>query len=453
MRGIRKLILLGILLVLSGCAANKLPGYQNAYQGYNVPENLINKIRLELSQNGLKNAEVVRDNVGRVRLSGSYSNEDEVDAAYIVVQSNVGLKSTSPLYPEKIQTKRWEMAAKNEIERHFNSLKQGGRPTVKRALIIGINNFLDADRLKPIMGEDDAKLVKLTAEKAGYKTTALLGKNATKFNIELALDQLKRDLSPNDSLLIYISSHGNQPIPSHQGGDVRKMSIAAYDSGDPYFRDKYPNTAYKIKLHNTSVSDVKVQEVAKMPTKQTRIIIDTCYSGEILKGIPDESTRYILSRNGGIPEQAGISIAAWTGPAYSSKGIIFTDDGVLPSGNKKNNNEKELQQKIDTKDDLNRYTLITATSDGEQSWGPSQGGSFDSPVNKNKKLTGSFFTQSFFEFLEMHGGHFEPAFRDARNFTITKVAREVSRGEAKPVTQTPRLNPPMPIGDPSNIYN
>ena len=446
----RRTLLLLVPILLGGCAASQLAGYENAYQGYSVPESLVTRIRTELKKNGLPNAQVTRDNVGRIRLIGSYRNEDEVDLAFVVVQSVVGLKSTSPLYPENIKEKRWEIEARNALKRQADT---AWTLPVKRALVIGINNFLDGKRLTPIMGEDDARLVKSAAEKAGYRTTALLGPQATKQNIEAALQRLSGELKPNDSLLIYISSHGNPPIPSHLGNDVRKMSIAAYDSGNPNFSGS--RTEYDVVVYKTSVSDTKVQDLAKMPTRQTRVIIDTCYSGEILKNIPDESARYILKTNGGMPEQASISIPAWTGPSYAAKGIVFAEDSTPASvaKNKAGRPVVPASQASSASSDINRYTIITATSDGQLSWGPNQGGSFASPVNPGKRLQGSFFTQSFFEYLDKHGGHLEPAFKAARDFTATKVATDVSKQQPQPVQQTPRLNPPLPAGDPSSLYN
>ena len=450
---LRRTLVLLVPLLLGGCAANQLHGFQNAYQGYNVPESLVARIRTELGKNGLPNAQVTRDNVGRIRLTGSYRNEDEVDLAFVIVQSIVGMKSTSPFYPDNIQEKRWELEAKVALERHAKMLRDRPAPAVKRALIVGINNFYDGNRLKPIMGEDDAKLVKSAAEKAGYQATDLLGPKATKKNIEETLERFKRELGPNDSLLIYISSHGNQPIPSHQGGDARKMSIAAYDSGNPDFRGLKED--YKVILHKTSVPDTKVQELARMPTKQTRVIIDTCYSGEILKDIPDESARYILETNGGVPERAGISMAAWGPSNYVSKGLnVVGDKTSAPTKSKPSRPVAPPASSVPS--DINRYTIITATSDGEESWGPDQGRSFASPVNPGKQLQGSFFTQTFFEYLDKYGGHLEPAFKDARTFTATKVAQDVATHpqfkNKGPISQTPRLNPPLPTGDSSNLY-
>jgi Caspase domain len=431
----RVLILLTALL-LGGCAASQMPGFQNAYQGYNVPESLVERIRIELKKHGLPNAQVARDNVGRIRLMGSYQDEDEVDRAYIIVQSTIGIKSTSPFYPENIKEKRWEIGAQRAIAAHASNARNvSSAPSVKRALIVGINSFRDS-KIGPILGEDDARRVQEEAEKANYRTMVLLGQKATKANIEAALLQMKRDLGPNDILLIYISSHGTQPIPSPRVPDARKMSIVAYDT----------DGSTGLRAYDTSVADIKVQELAQMPARQTRVIIDTCYSGEILKGIPDEAAQYVLKTNGGIPERASISIAAWSGETYSPKGIFFAEDkSAKPS--------KSTTVSAAQPADFSRYTIITATSDGQQSWGPSPdvGGKFDfdSPGHPTKRLTGSFFTQAFFEYLGQNGGHIASAFADAQKFTSNKVANIRPDGS---VQQRPRLHPPLPDGDASSLY-
>lgn len=446
----RILILLAPLL-LSACAANQLAGFENAYQGYTVPEAFVERIRTEFKKNGLPNAQVMRDNVGRIRLIGNYRDEDEVDRAFVIVQSIVGLKSTSPFYPENIQEKRWEADARRALAQFTkNGRNNTSAKGVKRALIVGINTFRDNKHLTDILGEDDARRVRSEAELAGYQTTALFGPQATKANIETAIERLKQQLSPNDSLLIYVSSHGNQPTPSGRTKDARKMSIAAYDTGDPNFSGN--KTAYMLKVHDTSVADTKVQELAQLPTRQTRVIIDTCYSGEILKDIPDESRAYILKTNNGFPERAGISMAGWIDNAYSSKGIFLANDSSSTSSKTPERKSASTGQAYD----INRYTIITATSDGQESWGPAAGGSFESPVTPGKKLQGSFFTQAFFDYLGKFGGHLEPAFSAARQFTYEKVAQIPPPPQwhgPVPIQQLPRLNPPLPRGDASNIYD
>jgi hypothetical protein len=411
-------LLVLLSLLLAGCAANQMHGFENTYYSYNIPQPLLDKISAKLRQNGLVNARIGRDNVGRVQLAGSYQNEDEVDRAFIIVQSIVGLKSTSPFYPANIKEKRWEAEARLALEQNARA-RTAARPGRRVALVVGISTFQDSEHWRPIPGEADAAVVKRAAEQAGYAVTSLLGSQASKRNIENALRKIEADLSAEDSLFIYVSSHGMQPLPSANGGDERKMSIIAWDSGDANINNM---TDYQLNLQRTAVPDVLVQRLAKKPTRNTRILIDTCYSGEMLKGVPDESAGYITKMNGGAPEKAGIAMASWTGKAYTSKGIHFTDDRRAPqagAGNKR-------QATSDVIDSERAYTIITATSEGEESLAPPpHEGVF--PLPDGRVLRGSFFTQAFFAYLDTYKGQVEPAFAAARDFTISK-AKAVSGG-------------------------
>lgn len=414
---------LSLVLLLSGCAANQLHGYEPVYQGYHVPQALLDAIQVKLKQNGLAGARIERDSTGRVRLAGQYRNEDEVDRAFLIVQSFVGLKSTSPFYPENVAEKRWDAEARQAVAQQTDA-RLASLPGRKIALIIGISKFRDAYHFNKIPGEEDASVVAQAVTNAKYQVTALLGEQATKAAIEDALRRLESDLRPNDSLFIYISSHGAPPLLDAAGSDARRMSIIAWDSGDAAINNK---SDYYLNLQKTAVPDVLVQRLAKKPTKNTRILIDTCFSGEMLKGLPDASGGYIARTNGGMPEMAGISMASWTGPAYTSKGIHFSEDRATKSA-RRNDADASRPQVYDER----AYAIITATSEGEESLAPpSHVGSF---TLDGKILRGSFFTQSFFHYLDKHGGHVEPAFEEARQFTM-RNAGIVSNGSR---TQRPR---------------
>lgn len=421
------------VLFLSGCAASQLPGYQNTYKGYSVPDSQMDKISRALREAGLPNARVMRDLTGRVRLAGSYKNEDEVDSAFVVVQSIVGIKLTSPFYPEQIEEKRWEAdAAKALADRARAEKRASAAKPQKRALIIGINRFKDHKHVSDIPGEDDAKVVKQAAEKAGYKVTSLLGSQATKAAIVSALEQMDREVGAEDSLFIYVSSHGFYPIPTPEGGDNRKMSIIAYDTGDASATNR---TAYELSVHRTSVPDTLVQRLASKPTRNTRILIDTCYSGDMLQGIPNENAEFIRQANGGNTETAGISMASWTGPKFTAKGIRFTDDKARPLVQGQARNWSDRSQP---------YTIFTATGENQKSWAPpAEIGTFDSPTT-GQPLRGSFFTQAFFAFLEQRNGQMEPAFEDARAFTA-KTVRSIGH------EQVPRIFSTMPVQQ-NNLY-
>lgn len=428
-----------VMALLAGCAAKSLPGYQITYQGYNIPQPMLDRIAEKFREHGLATAAIARDNVGRVRLVGSYRNEDDVDRAFTIVQSIVGLKSTSPFYPQDVKERNWEREAGKALVDFAAARKRTApnEPGVKRALVVGINTFLDSERIPPIQGEDDARVVAEQLGNFGYRVTRLLGSEATKAAIETAVARMANEVGADDTLFIYVSSHGALPVPSHKGGDERKMSVIAYDSGQTGGRRARDATDQAVQLQNTAVKDSVFQHLAQRPTRATRVLIDTCYSGEILRGVQEDSRQYILKQNGGRPDQEGISVASWSGPAYTAKGIQFVADNARPAA--------QAPGKRTAADELRSrpgYTLITATSEGEKSFGPAQG-TFEAHVGSPRQLRGSFFTQTFAGYLELHNGQVQPAFEMASRFTTNKVS-QLSKGTEK---QHPRIFSTLPATD------
>ncbi|MEA3119757.1 MAG: hypothetical protein QOI13_3027 [Paraburkholderia sp.] len=421
-------------LLLTACAASSLPGFQNAYRAYNVPQPLVERIETKFHEHGLDQASVMRDSTGRIELTGTYRNEDEVDEAFTIVQSIVGIKSTSPFYPEHILQKRWEVAAGKALAAYTHAQRNVWAAPAKRALVVGINHFVDSEHTPDIQGADDAAVVQAYLQRAGYHVTALLNEQATKANVEAAIAKLSSEIGPNDDVFIYVSSHGNMPVPTPEGQDSRKMSILVYDSGDQKTMRSRDRTEVLLHFQQHSVPDTLVQDLAKKPTHTTRVVIDTCFSGDMLDDIADESTTYIRATNGGKSEEEGISLASWTGSAYTSKGIRFSSDGTDDNASARTNGPH-------TAVDRNRsgYTLITATSPNEESLGP-PAGTFQSPVSANRVLKGSYFTQSLFDYLGYYKGQLEPAFREAQRFT-SHIAIQVSDGEAH---QVPRQYSTIP---------
>jgi hypothetical protein len=430
--------------LLVSCAGPNMPGYQNTYQGYSIPQPLLDRITQKFREYGLHNAAIERDSVGRVRLAGSYKDEDEVDQAFIIVRSIVGGKSTAPYYPKNVRERRWEQEASRSLANYAASIRAGRSASedgVRRALVVGINSFMNSSNLPPILGEDDARVVGQELGRLGYRVTSLLGPQATKAAIEAAIAQLERELAPNDSLFIYVSSHGNPPVPSPAGGDERKMSIAAYDSGDTGGRRSKDITDYLLNLQKTSVKDTLIQRLAQKPTRVTRVVIDTCYSGEILRGVPDDSRQFILAQNGGKDEREGVSVAAWTGSAFTSKGIRY-DAGVGQPTGVVAATAGGTQASVPVK--RSGYTLITATSEGQKSWGPSSTQPvFKANIGAETELRGSFFTQTFVRWLQVLNGDVQPAFEHAARFTSDTVSRELRGTEA----QIPRIFSTLPASE------
>jgi Caspase domain len=428
-------------LLLSACAASSLPGYQNAYRSYSVPQSLVDRINAKFREHGLNQASVTRDSTGRIQLIGTYRDEDEVDTAFIIVQSIVGLKSTSPFYPQNIQHKRWEVEAGKALEASVHASAPRSGVPVKRALVVGLNHFGDPYHIPDIQGRDDAVVVQDYLRRAGYNVTTLLDERATQASIENALNTLDRSIGPNDDVFIFISSHGAPPVPTPGGADQRKMSIIAYDSGGKNTMAMTDETEFNLYIQRHAVPDTLVQDVARRPSRTTRVIIDTCFSGDMLEDIEDESTAYILKTNGGKKEVAGVSLASWTTPDFTSKGIHFASDKPDEAAGGRGSKASAAVDR-----NRNGYTIITATSADEHSWGPAAGKTFESPVGAGR-LNGSFFTQSLFAYLNTTDGRLDPAFRDAKVFTSQK-AIEASKGAEH---QTPREFSTIP--DQTNIIN
>ena len=440
-----------VSVFLVGCANQSMPGYQKVYQGYEIPQNLVNTVQKRMVAEGLKQAVVTRDTVGRLRLAGQYKDEDEVDKAFIISQSLVGIKSTSPFYPENVLEKRWQKDAENAMDNYFKQKKQAklSAPGKKYALVIGVNHFIDSKNLNDIQGEDDARFMGIILTSYGFDVMSVLGERATKNNIETAIRDMEEKIGSNDSLFIYVSSHGNPPIPTPANGDERKMSVAAYDSGDTNPNNKSKDTtSFMLNLQKTSVSDILIQKLAQKPTAVTRVIIDTCYSGEILKDLPSEGAAYQAQQNEGKFEKASVSLASWSGEAYTSKGISFVaEENKSANANKNSKTNPAEKSKFEKR---KNYTFITATSANEESLGPHPSvGIFKSPINQSDSLKGSFFTQSFLAYLNQYAGDVSKAFEDARIFT-TGHAELVSQGVKK---QNPRRFSSIPVAlDNLNTY-
>ena len=232
-----KFSLIGLVVAaLTGCANQSMPGYQQVYQSYQIPDTLMQSVQARFKAEGLTSAKVARDSVGRLRLVGNYQNDDEVEKAFIIAQSIVGIKSTSPFYPEGVQKSAWNRESATAVSNFFKNkkLQKDLPPGKKKAIVIGINKFLDSAHLTDIQGEDDARLMGIILANYGYEVISVLGEKATKTNIETQIAKVNASLQPNDSLFIYVSSHGNPPTPTPEGKDDRRMSIAAYDSGNTH---------------------------------------------------------------------------------------------------------------------------------------------------------------------------------------------------------------------------
>lgn len=422
-----------IALVLSGCAAKNMPGYERVYQGYNVPQSLVDRIERKFKTEGLTQARIVRDPTGRLQLDGVYADDDQVEKAFLITQAIVGIKSTAPYYPAQVRERRWTKSAEVALEQfRRRSDTRVNLPGRRLALVVGISHFLDK-RIGSILGEEDGRAFAELLRVHGYTVTSLLGPQATKAGIEAAVGQLGSEMRDNDTLVIYVSSHGNVPVlVPGRPADERSMSIVAYDSS---MGNSSSGDDRALRIQETSVSDELLKALVALPSKGTLVLIDTCYSGEILGGLSnEESARYVRQTNGGQVERESVSLKSWQNAAYTSKGIQLVQEAATPPAQRKQG--AMLKTLMSGQAERGGRTFITATSSGELAWGPPSGGTFTSPTRTGREVKGSFFTMSFIEYIGATQGNVEDAFKAASDFTRNKVANEVRKSNP-----TARQNP------------
>lgn len=117
-------LLLGVsgYLVLSGCSVTSHPEYQKTYFKHAIPQSKLDEAIRTFRSQGLIDAELITDNLGRAQLSGTYQNEREVDKAFSILNSIINADQISKVRPNKINNLDWEIEAGKEFARFIENL-------------------------------------------------------------------------------------------------------------------------------------------------------------------------------------------------------------------------------------------------------------------------------------------------------------------------------------------
>jgi hypothetical protein len=164
------------------------------------------------------------------------------------------------------------------------------------ALVLANNQYEKLDDLRTPINDADA-LAELLQNRYGFKVTRL--NNANRYQLLSALNQLRRDLTDKDNLLIYYAGHGEYDKTNHRGHwlpvDAELDSTANWVS-------------------TVSITDI----INGMSAKHVLVIADSCYSGaltrsssteldpgmsdelreEWLRAIAQTRSRYVLTSGG-----------------------------------------------------------------------------------------------------------------------------------------------------------
>lgn len=241
---------------------------------------------------GISGGYVGYDNTtGQLKLRGSYANEDEVDLAFMVAFTLVGANSlaVSPVTPRDVEQFK---LSKTDTITAFNP--GTGR---KYALLIGVSKFKLG--IKPIeTAVNDVNAMRSTLIANGFHTeniVVLTDESATRDGIINSLRQLQSTVAANDSLILFISTHGTSPntfgkmgiVPFDLASEIKSENmdkevdkIGKDESGDSRIIEIAKQRLAALK---TAVSYDDLQEfISGLQTNRFVAVLDTCYSGAAL---------------------------------------------------------------------------------------------------------------------------------------------------------------------------
>lgn len=193
-----------------------------------------------------------------------------------------------------------------------------------RALLIGIGLYPSSTGWKTIHGDADVILLKPKLESFGFVVRSLVNEEATKTNIQKALQTLRDECQSGDRVYFHFSGHG-QPIADANGDEENALDEAMipYDAGRFFIKGTYEGEKHLIDdEYNQILVEIK-RKIGK--DGLLFMAVDACHSRGMERGIDsgDVSDRDIL---------------------YSARGTDeeFVFDGEIPNSLK----EKPLPQSL-----------------------------------------------------------------------------------------------------------
>jgi hypothetical protein len=363
-----------------------------------ITEQHILAISNSFAQNGLTKGRVVLDRYGRVELKGEYYDEKEVDRAFSLAQTVVGVKWVSPVTPENIKVKEWERRLSNLFSRAKvlkpTSTDRGGEapgPVQSRyALVAGVGTFKNGIQPLQYAVRDATSFYGFLINPAGARfprenVAFLTDQNATRGNITAALDRIRSLAQPDDLVTIYVSSHGTPP--DKFGG----VHVVTYDT----------EVKPRENVWHTALTESILKEfIETLRAKRLVMILDTCYSNGAYRSVPG-----FLPPGGkslGANDEEGYGISKDYG-----KRLLGSKDIVLEDGPR-----KDTPKSLDTAEQEEwGKVLVSASGAGEKSW-------------ESDSLQNSVFTYYFLDGLNRNDGSIKNAFFYAKPLVYQRVKQE-----------------------------
>ncbi|MCU0554739.1 MAG: caspase family protein [Syntrophales bacterium] len=365
----------------------------------------IQQVNQLFAQNGLPNGRVVLDSHGRLELKGDYEDEIQVDRAFSLAQTVVGVKWVSPVTPENIKVKEWEKKLGSLFSRAA-VLQPGVRgdgpvgPIRNRyGLVVGVGKFKSGITPLQYAVRDANLFYRFLLEQAGFtknNTYFLADQNATSSNVVRYLNGIRNAAKEDDLVVVYMSSHGTPP--DKFGG----VYIVTYDT----------EVKPRERVWHTSVAESALKDfVENLKARRLVMILDTCYSNGAYRAIPGFLPPGGKSLGvGDADEGYGVSTAQGK-RLFGAKDIVLEDQPRKGTATEKSLGSQESYGKV----------LISASSAGEKSW-------------ESDQLRNSVFTYYFVDGMKRHDGSVKEAFDYSKPRTLQRVQQE----KGAEITQTPQ---------------
>jgi caspase domain-containing protein len=387
-----------------------------------VTQVYVSRINEAFAREGIRGGSVVVDRSGRIELKGVYEDEGQVDRAFSIAQTLVGVRWVSAVTPEHIKVKQWEEC----LSRIFSGDRCG--PTVpvatppdqpfadaavaplatKYALVVGAGRFMNG--IQPLLyANKDAYdvygyLIALDGGRFRRQNVVLLrDEHATRANVVRALDEIKRRATERDLVLVFFSSHGTPP--DKYGG----VHVVTYDS----------EVKPRERIWHTSLTDEILRDfVQSVRARRLIVVMDACYSNGAYAGVVGFLPAGGKSLATDAEEGYGRSSRYMAQRLFGAKDLVLDDAPASPGA----------------RGDGWGTVLISASNAGERSW-------------ESHHLRNSVFTRYFLEGLQRHHGFVREAFDYARPLVNQQVKREKGPDiEQNPQLMSSRRDSNMSIG-------
>ncbi len=270
----------------------------------------ISEIRQAFQGIGLREADVVRGQDGRITLVGEYENRDAVETAFAAARAVVGLRRVAPTTPGNIKyrLKGFDTAFASTVGKMMQRSRPKAEPAAAPAppprpaisfqrgsrtygLVMGIGKFKYLPESHGLEYADkdafDFFTFLISPQGGGLTRDAiklLRQEEATSAAVKTAMREIFDLTQAGDTVVLFAASHG---LPNA----MNKFDIVLHDTEFPKHKTgtKEQPLDFVITKRSTALADDDLQNwVTQLTLRDVRtvVILDTCYSGKTFVSIP-----------------------------------------------------------------------------------------------------------------------------------------------------------------------